>query len=46
MDRHTHCDTDGTDLLPMKTAMDLWSNIIVMELQSPHMPSLLEPFLI
>ncbi len=33
-------------LLPMKTALDLWSNIIIaMELRSLHTPSLLEPFL-
>ncbi len=30
-------------LLPMKTAVDLWSYIIAMKLPSPHIPSLLEP---
>ncbi len=34
------------NLLPMKTAVDLWSNINAMELPSSHIPSLLEPFLI
>ncbi len=31
-------------LLPMNPAVDLWSNIIAMELPSSHIPSLLEPF--
>ncbi len=26
------------NLLPMKTAVDLWSNIITTELLSPHIP--------
>ncbi len=30
----------------MNPAVDLWSNIIAMELPSSHIPSLLEPFLI
>ncbi len=30
----------------MKTSVDLWSNIIAMELPFSHIPSLLEPFLI
>ncbi len=36
----------GPNILPMKTAVGLWSNIIAMELPSSHIPSLLEPFLI
>ncbi len=33
-----------SNLLPMNPAVDLWSNIIAMELPSSHIPSLLEPF--
>ena len=32
-------------LKSLPTAVDLWSNTIAIELPSPHIPSLLEPFL-
>ena len=34
-----------SDPLPVKTVVDLWSNIIAMKLPSPQIPLLLEPFL-
>ncbi len=35
-----------TDLLPMKTAVDLRSNTIAMKLPSPHIPSLFAHYLL